>query len=107
MRKIGLFIAAVAVLAVASVVMASSPKLGKGNPSVPGNPTFSGTTTFSGTAAVTGVLKLPSKTEAQMRALTPAAVGQVYYVSDSVVFVCVSTGTAKDSFASFAGGDCT
>jgi hypothetical protein len=41
------------------------------------------------------ILQLTSKTAAQIRALVPTAVGQVYYCSDcATVPTCISTGTA-------------
>lgn len=55
---------------------------------------------LTSSAAVTGYFQMASKTGAQIRALTPAAVGQNYYCSDcTTVPVCVSTGTALGAWS--------
>lgn len=62
-----------------------------------------GTTLTAGTniTATAGFIQLYSRSQAQIEALTPAAVGQVYFCNDcTLTAVCVSTGTAVSAFAS-------
>ena len=52
-----------------------------------------------------GVLRLYSRTKLQLNAITPAAVGEIYYCSNcSPVNVMVSTGTAQANFGAITGG---
>lgn len=50
---------------------------------------------------VDGYLQLFSRTNAQLAAITPVAVGEMYYCSDCTTLrTCISTGTVVGSFAS-------
>lgn len=61
--------------------------------------TFNGAVIQSSTT-LTGFLQLFSKTGANIRTTTPAAVGQTIYCSDcATVPICTSTGTAAGAFA--------
>jgi hypothetical protein len=65
--------------------------------------TISGPTSITGTkliASGAGSVGLYSRSAAQIVALTPAAVGQVYYCNDcGTVPMCISTNTAQGGFA--------
>lgn len=70
----------------------------------------SGATRSTGTATgdmyMAGFLRLASKTEAELLAITPAAVGHVYFCSDCApAKVVVSTGTGAGNFADAIGGE--
>jgi len=63
--------------------------------------------TITGITSLTsaGVLRLYSRTKAELNALTPGAVGEIYYCSNcSPVNVMVSTGTAQANFGAITGG---
>ena len=49
---------------------------------------------------LTGKFVPAQKTLAQLRALTPAAKGEVYGVSDGTMLICVSSGTGVGAFTS-------
>lgn len=78
------------------------------NMTVGGSLTVAGASTLTGAVAVSsntvlsGFLQLFPRTLAQLQALTPAAVGQVYFCSNCVASVCVSSGTAVDQFQAIA-----
>jgi hypothetical protein len=59
--------------------------------------TFTGINTFVGATGVTGAFGPYSRTEAELKALTPAVEGLVYYDSTNKALV-ISTGTAAGAF---------
>jgi hypothetical protein len=52
------------------------------------------------TLATTGKLVPAAKTLAELAAITPAAKGEVYSVSNGTFLLCVSSGTGRGAFAS-------
>lgn len=60
---------------------------------------------FEGKVIVGGRFVLPSRTKAQLLALTPSAAGEMYYCSSgcSAMLVVVSTGTGAGNFATVMG----
>jgi len=52
------------------------------------------------TLALTGKFVPASKTLAQLAAITPAAKGEVYGVSNGTMLICVSSGTGTGAFTS-------
>jgi hypothetical protein len=61
---------------------------------------LSGTAITGSTLALTGKLVPASKTLAQLAAITPAAKGEVYAVSNGTMLICVSSGTGTGAFTS-------
>lgn len=80
-----------------------------GTSHISGASTFASSATFTSSIQTDGFLQTFSRTQAQIEALTPAAVGQVYYCSDcTLTTLCISTGTALSAFGSAVapGTDC-
>lgn len=77
------------------------------NPTVSLSATDSQAETFTSSITVTGNLETDgyfqtfSRTKAQLGAIVPTAVGQLYYCSDCTALrTCISTGTAQGAFSS-------
>ena len=66
-----------------------------------GNASIHGTLTVGSNVTLTaGFLQFYSRSEAQIRALTPTVVGQAYFCNDcTTTAICISTGTVVQSFA--------
>lgn len=65
--------------------------------------TVTGTTILNNNVLIQSVIRMPSKTEAQLKALSPVYTGTVYYDSTNKALV-LSTGTAVASFGLITDG---